>query len=297
MKKEVSLKQVEANRANALKSTGPKTPEGKKVVGQNARTHGIFADLVILGCDAAENPEEFQELLDGLIADYQPVGTIENSLVEEIASCLWRLRRVRRAEVGEIRKRADTMEFDSVISTNADVHAVMQYSFDGDPYPTLMQSSHGVFQLIALLEGAIGLVKDKGYLSDNEIDSLRHFFGDSWDSVTTLSRLYAGLAQGTFHSSDAENDLTPEQCKATLIRHLKAQVNRLQMMRRALMEKEALNAESEALVHSVPPEKELRKLTRYETTLTNHLYKAMNALRKQQSYRLGKAVPEININI
>ena len=41
--REISQKQLEANRKNALKSTGPRTPEGKAAISRNALKHGIFA--------------------------------------------------------------------------------------------------------------------------------------------------------------------------------------------------------------------------------------------------------------
>src|SRR5664280_1875056 len=52
-----SLKQIEANRRNALKSTGPTTPEGKERSRCNAVRHGLTAETVIA---ALEDVKDYQ---------------------------------------------------------------------------------------------------------------------------------------------------------------------------------------------------------------------------------------------
>jgi hypothetical protein len=67
----VSMRKAEANRRNALKSTGPKTPRGKGHSRRNALKHGLFAmDFYIAALTNWENPEEYQNLLDRLARDY-----------------------------------------------------------------------------------------------------------------------------------------------------------------------------------------------------------------------------------
>ena len=54
-------KQIEANKKNALVSTGPKSSEGKAKVANNAIKHGIFArEIIITKGDAPENMQEYQ---------------------------------------------------------------------------------------------------------------------------------------------------------------------------------------------------------------------------------------------
>ncbi|MCX5726858.1 MAG: hypothetical protein NT030_06795 [Candidatus Saganbacteria bacterium] len=101
-------KQIEANKQNALVSTGPVTAEGKAIVAQNAVKHGIFArDLIITSGDGKEDQQEYNELLEGLIASLNPKGQMECVLVEKITVDFWRLRRVLRFESGNIRKFLD----------------------------------------------------------------------------------------------------------------------------------------------------------------------------------------------
>jgi hypothetical protein len=106
-----SPKRIAANRANSLKSTGPKTPEGKAIVGQNAVTHGLFArEVVIPSGESKEDPDEFDALLRRLREDRQPEGELEDLLVQKIAATVWRQRRLYRYEVGVTRQHLHTVE-------------------------------------------------------------------------------------------------------------------------------------------------------------------------------------------
>lgn len=92
-----SDKQIQANRRNALKSTGPKTPEGKDAVRLNANKHGLRSQEVLL---PQEDEEALRELDENLRAELQPVGELENLLVDNIVADHWRVRRLRRVEAG-----------------------------------------------------------------------------------------------------------------------------------------------------------------------------------------------------
>ena len=85
-----SLKQIAANRRNALKSTGPTTSEGKQRSRCNAMRHGLTAETVIVGFEDAEDYEAFEATV---IADYDARSAVERELVLRLASVLWRLRR------------------------------------------------------------------------------------------------------------------------------------------------------------------------------------------------------------
>ena len=90
-------KQIQANRRNALQSTGPKTAEGKAVVKLNAVRHGLLSQEILLPDEA---PQVLDDLLDGLRAEFEPVGYMENLLVDRIATLCWRLKRLHTIETG-----------------------------------------------------------------------------------------------------------------------------------------------------------------------------------------------------
>ena len=86
-----SQKQLESNRANSQRSTGPKTPRGKARSSLNALKHGLTAAQIVIG---DEDPQEFEALRANLERDFQPETDFERELVERIASYTWRLRRI-----------------------------------------------------------------------------------------------------------------------------------------------------------------------------------------------------------
>jgi hypothetical protein len=90
-----SEKQIAANRRNAQKSTGPKTPEGKARVCLNALRHGLSARVVVL---PDENAEEFHQLCDDLETEWQPQGRTEQYLLEQMAVAQWKSARAERVE-------------------------------------------------------------------------------------------------------------------------------------------------------------------------------------------------------
>jgi hypothetical protein len=92
-----SDKQAQANRSNALKSTGPKTPQGKAAVRHNATKHGLLSQEVLL---PEEDAAALEELGERLRAELQPVGELEGMLVDRIVSASWRLSRLGRVEAG-----------------------------------------------------------------------------------------------------------------------------------------------------------------------------------------------------
>jgi hypothetical protein len=112
-KRPVSERKLQANRRNAVRSTGPTTARGKRNVSRNAIKHGILArEVVVTAGEGEENLKEFHDLVEKLSQQYEAVGVLEESLVQTIATCWWRKARVLRAENGEIRKRLDTAATD-----------------------------------------------------------------------------------------------------------------------------------------------------------------------------------------
>ena len=94
----VSPEPFAANRANAAKSTGPRTPQGKARSAQNARKHGFAAANYTVV--RLEDLQEVAHLKDDAVAVYQPVNSQEMFAVERIAITQQGLLRAARLEAG-----------------------------------------------------------------------------------------------------------------------------------------------------------------------------------------------------
>jgi hypothetical protein len=101
-----SFKQIVANRLNALKSTGPRSAEGKRRSRQNAVRHGLTAETVI---SALENAADYEAFESSIAFDYRTRSATERELVSRLASVLWRLRRSTTIETGLFQIQAELM--------------------------------------------------------------------------------------------------------------------------------------------------------------------------------------------
>ena len=114
-----SFRQIEANRRNARKSTGPNTEEGKQRSRCNAVRHGLTAETVI---GALEDAEDYKAFEAAIIADYDAQSAVERELVLRLASLLWRLRRATTMETGLFEIQADHLsEFRASPPSRSDV--------------------------------------------------------------------------------------------------------------------------------------------------------------------------------
>lgn len=94
----ISEKQLNANRGNAKKSTGPRTATGKNAARNNALKHGLRASTTVVLDD--ERQTSFEQFHDRFLEELKPVGVVEELLASRIVALAWRLNRVSRIESG-----------------------------------------------------------------------------------------------------------------------------------------------------------------------------------------------------
>ena len=93
----ISEAKLKANRLNASKSTGPKTPDGKRRSSLNALRSGVTGQIQSL---PAEDLAVYQKQLDEILAEYNPVGPTERFYASSIAENMFRISRCRALENG-----------------------------------------------------------------------------------------------------------------------------------------------------------------------------------------------------
>lgn len=103
-----TLRQIKANRRNAQKSTGPRTPEGKAVACFNALKHGIDAKS---HCLPTEDPDSLEHLTAEYHERFAPATPEARALIDALIACEWELRRLRQASAELWQMSADERTF------------------------------------------------------------------------------------------------------------------------------------------------------------------------------------------
>ena len=304
-----SVRRIEANRRNALHSTGPTTPEGKQASRLNALKHGLRAkDVIIPG---QEEPAEFEAILRELFEDWEPEGHTETHLVEQIGLAEWRLRRVHRAELGEIRKQmASPTESES--ETKAEIDQAFEF-FPKHVPQVLGKSTAGIARLRGAVEDAREELESEGIVSEDTCLNLEYVFGKEPDSPGNMLRdwFQEEWPEGDEEEEeDSDDKPTPTadnsepdknagaRRKAAARRYLKETLKDLDRQERKLHKQERTDLEISRQRLSIPEGDELERLQRYETSIKRGMYRDIDQLERLQRRRRGElSAPTVNVNV
>ena len=105
MNPSTSAAQLEANRANACRSTGPRTESGKATAAQNARVHGLCSRQLYIANE--EEAAIFASLREALASQLTPIGELELTHFEALLHARWNLRRCRMNEANLLASHPD----------------------------------------------------------------------------------------------------------------------------------------------------------------------------------------------
>lgn len=284
--------QIAANRENALRSTGPRTEEGKAAVRLNAITHGIYAtDLVASASSAGESQEDFNAFLADLSDAYQPWGPLEIIQVKRIASLHWRLQRVLRAESGEIAQALDTLPDDlhRKRRTDADyayeclMAAASLDEFDrrlavAQTREVLTASAYG----LTLLRNVFISARD--HLAAN--DSLTPALVRSLHLVSPSAHLTGLLPPFPTPEKGGDPTSCPVPSLQPLLAALEDAIDRLAGDIERYRQREEARDDALRRTLALPAAPTADRLLRYEKALSGQLTRAIDELHRLQRHRL-----------
>jgi hypothetical protein len=291
MQKLLSPQKLDANRRNALKSTGPKTPQGRAVSKMNALKHGILSTQVLVrGFNIKESDREFFDLHERFRQEFNPVGTVEEMLVDQIVTTHWRLRRVLQAESGEIASSVDHNHWERHRPDSQ--MEVLLWAVSSDTLSAMQTSTLGIAIIQGWLRDLLARVQKEGELTQAAINDA---FVRKGAYLKRFENLQLKLSQRPKGDDAAA---WREENRELALDFIRREFLRLEDNKRTLKKREAANETALQSAALLPPAQVLDKIVRYETKLERQLYRAMNQLERLQRMRRGEAVPApINLEV
>lgn len=295
-RRKASEAKIRANHKNAQKSTGPRTPQGKRNSSRNAAKHRILVgEIVSFGPD--ENIEDFHKLHQDLDAEYEPQGRVEELLVERIATCFWKLKRVLRAEHGQLSiekiELGDRLVAAKNNTFNADFavwRAMVEGSNAGKNDQKMTPAEQAVarqkvilnlqrtFEGVVLLNSFLQTIKDEIQTTGSVSTEKRRLLSDTLcDDLELLLR--------------DEHNLKDPKRREILVNLIDHKLADLDRQKGLITERDWLRNHSELRRMSVPLDDSMDRILRYETLVERQLFRAMDQLERIQRRRRGESVP------
>jgi hypothetical protein len=283
----VSPKQLEANRRNARKSSGPRTPAGRAAASMNALKHGILSkEVLVRGLHIQESSQELSALHERFWTDLKPVGPVEEMLVDQIVTTHWRWRRALKAESGEIALSVDQGQWNRRLKPEL---LALWWKATLDPIFRMKESAAGLGFLAEKLLEVRAAVEREGQLTSAAIQALAPTLGDSPNEPARgLEALRLKLQE---NPEGLEAGALRERNKRQALAHLDKELRSLELLKEEREERESHEEQSRQAASVLPAMPVLEKIIRYETKLERQLYRAMTQLERLQRLGQGEAVP------
>lgn len=289
----VSEKQLEANRTNGAKSTGPTSLDGKDRSKMNAVKHGLTSrpGLITEG-DGRESIEDYEHLRTSLVEEFAPETLYDAIRVDHIADLSWRAQRAQRAELAVLRgprnavslraRMARTQAVERAVqdfSKLSDVreasalHVVPEYPLSRDHRRALFESSTGLDWVIAFLVDLRDMIANGDRVNAARLDRLRSMYGPE-------HTLYVACTEFSPHERSRQSPSAPSTTAL-----LESEIERLGRDRVEYARAEELELVVRIDLGGYLETKDLAKLRRYETSIRNELRKEVNEYWRNRSAR------------
>jgi hypothetical protein len=280
--------QLERCRANAKKSTGPRTPGGKRRSSRNACEHGLYCNSAFLreaAITLGEDPREFDRLLIELIEARQPGDAFEKVLVEDIALLIWKKARLDRAEAAvqvrdlqkhDLERRKLFVQVGREISNTSEFDA-REYGLRGS------LDAPGKFeQVLSFLYGLVEMV-EKNNFSTLMLDSLRAVYGADMNlRGAELHTRYSLLAK---MKADDERF---EDLKTSMTARLAEEIADVGREYQLHLQEHVENTRAARMAATAPSHLQWAALMRQQNSLNRQLDRKIRLLREMQRERKEK---------
>ena len=283
------------------RATGPVTDLGKRTASRNATKRGIFSKVILL---KGESKIEYEELFAGLLENLQPVGALEELLVEKLATITWRQRRLLLAEGAEIQKNREFVEWDQRSS---------EYEAAKKSTESLILFNNGLIQKVDnpdVLERCLELlwelrkqIAKNGLNQKNDSFLLEKIYGErkgyrlSEDLYDSYWKWFS-TSETPEEEREREGYASPAQCYKNVLDEIDKEILRLSsyQKKRALVETERMQLE--VVSRSIPDGPGLERLLRYEVSLNRDFDRTLSQLERTQRMRLGQPVaPRLELDV
>jgi hypothetical protein len=283
-----SQAQVEANRRNGIKSTGPRTAEGKERARLNGLKHGLRAEQIVL---PTEDLAAFESYLKAWNDDWKPPTEARGALVERAAIAAWRLKRCVRIESARLterieiaRNRYDQRRAESVKA------AVVRLGFEPEEaLDQLEETVEGIDRLIELWNDLEQAADDPEGWNDLDnhhfrlVNLLGYKDGDD-DAGDVAAKSWALFLRGDLELAEKEeveplDDDEAEEFRIELRALCRSECDRLRTLRREIPV-DCSERDREAELEAFLPRREDAALLRYEGQFDRELRASITQLSK-----------------
>jgi hypothetical protein len=237
-------------------------------------------------------------VLSGFRNDFQPKGTLEELLVEKLATLFWRYRRLMIAEAAEIQKGSAFLEWEEEERQEKEA----KESFFIDREDSAVDDPSIMYKMTnpQVLERCLDLLKVlkadfecNGFAAESSVKNLTKLYGNGEHLVETLFDSYA-MWRGTSEFSDEERKQSGlpsvKQCTSEFLSDLENEMARLDQYKKARASTEAERLKLESLRCNVPDGPQLDRLLKYEASINRDIDRTLTQLERLQRMRLGQPV-------
>lgn len=291
---------------------GPLTDRGKQRSSYNAVKHGIFAVGLVRN---RESRAQYQKIVTDMFETLQPVGRLEEILVEKLAMSVWRYRRLLQAEAAEVEREAESVGEENPDSKlRAAVQSAKDIGFIG---AALTTQNEAVLELaLQSLRELRQLIDEKGLDWERDRDALVSLYGTEKKDSRQITVLYVDKPRPqdepclgseqvrkyrelAFTDKDqrSETKVSADAVKL-LVSMLDEEIKGLHWMLGRWRIWNEIRSRLRATTALVPQREVADRLQRYEASLERSFDRTLSQLERLQRLRLGQPVlPALKVDV